>query len=171
MRLRLRAPAGQFAITLADDATIGDLVAEITRQTSVQRFEIKYGYPPKRLHFEHIDITALINHLEVTLNNETLIISPKDDTVGDGHSITTREQKAPKASKISGTNDSFSFSEVPGVSASEESTGPISLKRRTTEGEVPEIALPDRGATMGKVSCHLRYCICANRIESTSSNA
>lgn len=39
MRLRVRGPNGATALTLADDATVGDLLSQIAEKTQLAQFE------------------------------------------------------------------------------------------------------------------------------------
>jgi ubiquitin thioesterase OTU1 len=142
MRLRLRAPAGQAVITLPDDSTVADLVEQIASKTSVSRFEVKYSYPPKALRLEEFDKSLPLSKLGIKLDNETLIISPKDSPSADKVGV-----KPPISQQSSGN---FSFAGIPEASKSEKPSGPISLKKKPMEGDnVPEIPLLDRGATLG----------------------
>lgn len=49
--------------------------------------------------------------------------------------------------------ETFSFTDVPGLELTETKTpsGPVSLQRKVMEGDVPELPLPERGATLGKM--------------------
>lgn len=147
MRIRLRAPGGQFAISLPDDATVGDLITQIIEKTSVSIFEIKYGYPPKALPLEQHERSLALTKLDINLNGETLILSPKDNK--DPPQKASAPGK-PTESAQSSTNPSTPFSFTDTVGASQKAAGPISLKKKTMEGDVPELPLPDRGATLGE---------------------
>lgn len=78
-KIRIRGPGGVTAVTLGDEATVADLLNIIKEKTGLNKFGVKYSYPPKplTLHPE----TALISSLGVSLNNEQLIISSEEDTV------------------------------------------------------------------------------------------
>lgn len=140
MRIRLRGPDGQSAITLSEDATVGDMIAQIIEKTAISSFDIKYGYPPKSLPLEQKAPSLSLASLDVNLNGETLILSPKESS--------QRETKKPvDATQPSKPSTSVSFAGKP---TSPKPAVPISLKKKAMEGEVPEIPLPDRGATLGK---------------------
>jgi ubiquitin thioesterase OTU1 len=78
MRFRLRGPTGQSVITLNDDATLGDLNTAITKETSLSRFDIKIGFPPKTLDLDHLDTTKTLSDLDLRLNGEQLLVAAKD---------------------------------------------------------------------------------------------
>lgn len=135
MRARLRAPGGASTVELADDATVGDLISKIVEKTSLSSFDIKYGYPPKPLLLDRSETLRPLKDLGIKLDGEQLTISHKELPV------------APQSSQ-DGTQ---------GVTSSKGagqhgSAGPVSLQRKGIEGDVPELPLPDRGATLGRVS-------------------
>lgn len=142
MRIRLRAPGGQLVLNLPDDATVGDLRAQITEKTSISSFDVKYGYPPKALPLEQNERTLPLNQLDVKLDGETLILSSREGT----HE-TKETSSSGKLVDAANASSAVSFA---GRSGSQKATAPIALKKKTMEGDVPEIPLLDRGATMGK---------------------
>lgn len=150
IRLRLRAPAGQSTITLADDATITDLISRIIEKTSVSKFDVKYGYPPRPLLLDQHEKSTPLSKLEVKLNGEQLTISPKEDTIAlETASKSLGNAESHKASK---DTSSFSFSgDAP--AATGKLSKPIALKKKVMGGDVPEIPLPNRGATLGELEC------------------
>jgi ubiquitin thioesterase OTU1 len=152
MRLRIRAPQGASTINLPDTATISDLNSQISEKTSISKFDIKYGYPPKPLLLQQYEPSRLLSELDVKLDGEQLIISPKtDETTSKGaNQIEPAIKQTSHATKVQSSHpdpESFSFDGTP--SSSSKTTGPVSLKRKTMEGEVPELPLPERGATLG----------------------
>lgn len=78
-RLRIRGPNGMSAVALSDHATVADLLSQITEKTSLSKFEVKYGYPPKPLLLPESK-TTLLSSLGVSLNGEQLIISSLEDS-------------------------------------------------------------------------------------------
>jgi ubiquitin thioesterase OTU1 len=78
MRIRIRGPSGQFAITLAEGATVGDLRNAIIEKTGLTAYDVKYGYPPKPISLEHAETDQKLVELEIQLDREQLIISAKD---------------------------------------------------------------------------------------------
>lgn len=144
MRIRVRAPAGAVTITLPDDATVGDLLAQITEKTSIAQFDIKLGYPPKPLLLEQSDLP--LSKLETKLDGEQLTISQKDDVPAGASAGNATSQKssdlpasAPKSGQPRGDEAGRS-----------KASGPVSLQRKEMAGEVPEIPFPERGSTVGK---------------------
>lgn len=73
MRLRIRGPLGQKPIVIDDHATVGDLKKAITDCTSLNSFDIKYGYPPETLKLDSYREEDSISSLK--LDGEQLIIS------------------------------------------------------------------------------------------------
>jgi ubiquitin thioesterase OTU1 len=157
MRTRLRGPGGTSTLTLPDDATVGDLITQIAEKTSVASFDIKYGYPPQPLLLELYEKSQALSKLAVKLDGEQLIISPKDDSSQKQtrQPVTETANKGQeKGTKLPVESSSFSFTDVPGFEQSEsKQKRPVALQRaRTMEGDVPELPLPKRGATLGGFS-------------------
>lgn len=75
MRIRIRGPSGQAAISLSETATVEDLKTKITEKTSISNFELKYGYPPRPLSFSQYAETAKLSNLGIQLDGEQLIVS------------------------------------------------------------------------------------------------
>jgi ubiquitin thioesterase OTU1 len=151
MRARLRAPGGASTITLADDATVRDLLSEITSKTSLTSFDIKYGYPPKPLLLDEEEESLPLSKLDVKLDGEQLTISARETaSAGDG---TKKESKQESQTSVTQdvTPESFSFTGVtePSAPLGKKTQKPIGLQKKAMEGDVPELPLPDRGATMG----------------------
>jgi ubiquitin thioesterase OTU1 len=157
MRIRLRGPGGTSTITLPDGATVGDLIAQITEKTSISNFECKIGYPPKPFPLEESEKSLLLSKVGVKLDSEQLTISERDDGPANQDSTEAMtEVNAP--SHIEGlpaqSSDSFSFTDIPRKDRSKP-LGPVSLQRKIMEDDVPELALPERGATLGMPSTRL----------------
>lgn len=158
MRMRIRYPDGTFTISLPDDAKISDLLSEITSKTSLNNFDIKYGYPPKPLLLSQSEPSLPLSKLEVKLNGEQLTISSKEERKSSRSPKSAPSQKASNAPQVKDRQTveekSFSFSGMHGdVKPSLESVDsapPVSLSRkRGIDGDVPEVPLPERGATLG----------------------
>jgi ubiquitin thioesterase OTU1 len=158
MRIRLRGPSGASTLNLGEDATVGDLRSSITEKTSLTRFDIKYGYPPKPLYLD--SPTTLLSSLDVRLDGEQLTISAHDgpgveekaiekDAGGSQSACKDIPLSSHKDSAESRPSDQVTFDGMSGARAPKESKDPISLKRKGKDMEVPELPLPDRGATMG----------------------
>jgi ubiquitin thioesterase OTU1 len=139
MRTRLRAPGGASTVTLPDDATVGDLIAQITEKTSLTSFDVKYGYPPKPLLLEDTDRALPLSKLVVKLDGEQLTISAKADD----------EPLAPKPIKQSPKKNAAPTADLPSTSPKKLPTGPVSLQRKAMEGDVPTEPFAERNATVG----------------------
>jgi ubiquitin thioesterase OTU1 len=136
MRARLRGPGGASTISLANDATVGDLIAQIIEKTAISSFDIKYGYPPRPLDLNQNETARPLKELDVKLDGEQLIVSPKETPAVQQPSqeTSTRENNA---SASSGQTQ-------------KKGDGPIALQKKAMEGDVPEVPMPERGATLGK---------------------
>jgi len=155
MRARLRAPGGTSTIILPDDATVSDLLAEITVKTSITEFDIKYGYPPKPLLLEQSQKSQPLNQLSIKLDGEQLTISPKEDPAANKATPVVSEQTRSHdpAQKKADPPKPFSFGNIgssPEPAKTSRSSGLVSLKKKAMDGDVPEIPFPERGATVGK---------------------
>ncbi|KAL2072319.1 hypothetical protein VTL71DRAFT_11662 [Oculimacula yallundae] len=139
MRTRVRAPAGAFTITLPDDATIGDLISQITEKTSITRFDVKHGYPPQPLLLKESDKSLPLSELGVKLDGEQLTISQNDDTPVE------KEANAAAGSSISKVTQGLDGIES---AKSKKEHKPVSLQRKGMKGDVPEVHLPGRGTTI-----------------------
>jgi len=152
MRTRLRAPGGASTVNLPDDATVGDLIAQITEKTSLPSFDVKYGYPPKPLLLEESENSLALSKLDVKLDGEQLTISAKADATPP--TTEPMKQQSGTTSKSSQneapTPDSFSFSDIPGAPTKNLPSGPVSLQRKSMEGDVPTEPFLERNATVGK---------------------
>ncbi|KAB8293104.1 hypothetical protein EYC80_007463 [Monilinia laxa] len=157
MRMRIRYPDGTSTITLPDDAKISDLLSEITSETSLNNFDIKYGYPPKPLLLSQSEPSLPLSKLEVKLNGEQLTISSKEERKSSRSPKSTFSQKASNPPQVKDRQTveekSFSFSGMHGdvnpKSDSAKSAPPVSLSRkRGIDGDVPEVPIPERGATL-----------------------
>jgi hypothetical protein len=150
MRARLRGPEGTSTVNLADDATVGDLISQIIEKTSLSSFDIKYGYPPKPLLLKQSETSRPLKELDVKLDGEQLIISQREPPVVQQSSQSDTQMKTAHRTQIV---DSSSSSNLPDSSNPEElerAAGPVSLQRKSMAGDVPELPLPERGATLGK---------------------
>lgn len=152
MRARLRAPGGASTISLPDDATIEDLITQIIEKTSIKKFDVKYGYPPRPLLLNQQDKSLPLSSLNVKLDGEQLTISPREDEADRGTNKTesSKQDKTSSANKSSIPSSGFSFTgdSVP-VETPQKERKQVSLQRKAMEGDVPEIPLPERGATLG----------------------
>jgi ubiquitin thioesterase OTU1 len=162
MRIRLRGPSGASTIILDEDATVGDLRTQITDKTSLTKFDIKYSYPPRPLQLGK-DAT-LLSTLDIRLDGEQLTISSQEGSQTERGIVSANTDTKQAASQL--PVDSQQNTTVPPSSVSftgmqgsketgstsvqnEKQAGPVSLQRKGMSGDVPELPLPDRGATMG----------------------
>jgi len=140
MRLRVRGPSGTANITIADSATWGELKHEISAQTSVADFDIKYGYPPKTLDATEFSDSTALSDLGINLNGEQLTIAPNQSTTGNSLSGSAPDPSTVKSlPPLSKTNPpSHQADDFP-------SDPPLSLTRKqnpTLESDPPEIPVP-----------------------------
>lgn len=160
MRLRIRGPSGTSTAILEENATVNDLISQIKEKTGISKFDIKYGYPPRPLTLD--SKSALLTSLDVKLNGEQLTISSKEDTPSAAPQGYKESAKQPPVSN-SPLNHSFSGieSSLPAQASqeAESSSKPIGLQHKAMEGEVPEIPIPERGATLGMRASSLWYTI------------
>ena len=168
MRVRVRGPTGQTVHSLPVSATIGDLQNVIAEQTSLQSFDIKYGYPPKPLDLHSHDKATKLSELSVRLDGEQLIVS-QSLVVPSGHMPASVQQEAThprfptnnstKAqSRISqdaiSTQEPSTFScnnlkKSPSpASVTPQKPSSLSRKQTTKEMDPPELAVPTHEATM-----------------------
>ena len=160
MRLKIRGPTGASALTLGDSATVADLKQEITKATSLTNFAIKYSYPPRIVNLPSDG--TLLKDIDIKLNGQTLIIS---DSGSRGSSRTpTPPSAAPhevaeliksiSVPKFAGMNqDHGILPEKPKTKTGRtyEDPKPIPLQKKDLAKDTPELPLPDRGATLGKL--------------------
>lgn len=154
MRVRLKGPGGTATLSLDDDDTVGDLIDQIAEKTSVSSFEVKYGYPPKPLLLE--ERRKQLKDLGVKLNGESLTISPKEDPAATSDNQSKQDEQSPskttqKRTEGTASAPSVSFAGMNPSEPKKKTTKPVSLQKKAMEGEVPEIPLSDRGATLGKL--------------------
>ena len=175
MHLRVRGPDGQSVITFDSDSTVGDLRSRIIESTSIERPDIKIGYPPRPLSLEAYGDILRLSDLGIQLDREQLIVS---QSVGKNINIDNDHEKtkasAPKSVQgISShssqpstepanidSQPSFSFAGV-GIAPPyppppttnplvRKPSTPLSLTRKPTTmaTEPPEVPLPSHNSTM-----------------------
>lgn len=154
MRVRVRGPAGQSTITLSDTATVGDLLFQLSIVTSIDKFEIKYGYPPKPLPLDEFEASMTLSATGVHLDGEQLIVSEaytspnshKSKTEKASNSLEENNTASNKHKASAENASSFSFAGV--GAAPQQPSKPLSLSRKTPSTEPPELALPSHGSTL-----------------------
>ena len=140
MRLRVRGPEGQSAVTISATATVAELISEVAKATSIQgELEIKYGYPPKPLLLGELDPSTILSDSGLELDGEQLIVSEV---------YNASSEAKPRASE--GTSDGPQHvSPSAGASAQSSSAEkPLSLTRKTQNLEPPELALRSHASTV-----------------------
>jgi ubiquitin thioesterase OTU1 len=159
MRTRLRGPGGALTIILADDATVADLIAQVIEKTSITKFDLSYGYPPKPLLLEQYENSRPLRDLGVKLDGEQLIINRKEEPVvpkeptPKNHQIHQNDSVATDTHRVPPTTGSFSFADtasLPTADSKGKESGPIALQKKAMAGDVPELPMPERGSTLGK---------------------
>lgn len=132
MRIRVRGPEGQAAITLPDDATVSTLLSEIAKATSLQDFDVKYSYPPQPLQLDRSTAsTTPLSSLGIKLNGEQLIVSNRAPP-----SLPKAPSSQPEITSAIGTDPSPA------------PNPPLGLTRKPPPQDTPEIPVPTYGATM-----------------------
>lgn len=141
-------------MTLADDANVGDLIDQITEKTLLLKFDIKYGYPPKPLLLQDSERSKSLANLDVQLNGESLTISPKDVESSANADATLDKQSLQSTAPLKATQKgaesapSVSFAGMNSSDSRQKATKPVSLTKKALAEEVPELPLPERGATL-----------------------
>ncbi|OAA73760.1 Ovarian tumor, otubain [Cordyceps fumosorosea ARSEF 2679] len=92
MRARYKWPGGTGIITLGDDATLGDVVKELTTRTLVTNFGIKFGPPTAMKDLDMTETDQLAKSLGI--HGETLTLVPREErpfpskqSIGEEHSF------------------------------------------------------------------------------------
>lgn len=136
MRLRIRGPNGQSAVTLQDDATIGELRNVISQTTGLIEFDVKIGYPPVALDIVTPPSDSKAADLNVRLHGEQLLISdaapPPPPQPASGISAASSSTAPPAAT----------------MADSKQPQQQLSLSRKEAPADAPEVACPTHGATV-----------------------
>lgn len=164
MRVRIRGPAGQAAISLSETATIEDLRTQIIEKTSISKFDLRCGYPPRPLSLSDYGETAKLSAIGINLDGEQLIVS---------ETTPLASKQAPSAYELPKTLDpslgqtfakrtvdsssavipsSFSLADVGTAppSSTQKTQKPLSLTRKPTSAslDAPELPLPSHASTL-----------------------
>ena len=164
MRVRIRGPAGQAAISLSETATLQDLKTQITEKTSISNFDLKYGYPPKSLALMEYANTVKLSDIPIKLDGEQLIVS---ETTTSASKQVPSPSRPPKPldprpdqrftngignSSSATTPSSFSFADVGTAPppSTQKTNKPLSLSRKpaSTSLDAPELPLPSHASTV-----------------------
>ena len=163
MRVRIRGPAGQSAISLSESATVEDLMTQITEKTSISNFDVKYGYPPRSLSLTDYVANAKLSDIGTKLDGEQLIVSenttsaskqvpsPKRPPIPSDLSPSQRSADVARRPFSAGVPSSFSFADVGTAppSSTHNTNKPLSLSRKPTASlDAPELPLPSHASTV-----------------------
>lgn len=159
MRIRVRGPDGQSTLSIADTATVGDLVSQLSKATSIDRLEVKYGYPPQPLQLDQFEVSTKLSDTGIRIDGEQFIVSRASDaTKAASQTQEAQETKAPlnKASTSQNSealSSNFSFAGVgsPPPNSTRQSSSvnkPLALTRKAPSTEPPEVPLPSHAATV-----------------------
>ena len=163
MRVRIRGPAGQAAISLSEAATIEDLRTQIIEKTSIINFDLKYGYPPRPLSLSDYAETAKLSAIGIKLDGEQLIVSDISPLTTKQAPTTNETPKAEEANlgktvanrpvdSRSAPPSSFSFADVETAPPPliQKTQKPLSLTRKPTSAslDAPELPIPSHASTL-----------------------
>ncbi|MCJ1308667.1 ubiquitin-specific protease otu1 [Agyrium rufum] len=138
MKLRIRGPDGQSAVSLADDASISDLKQEIAKATDVPEFDIKFGFPPKPLILDDYPQSTKLADLSIRLSGETLIINPKYYDIPNPEPPARKSPSKPHPPSTRPTQSSSSTRQQQ----------PRNIDPETAASDPPEIPLPSHSSTL-----------------------
>lgn len=170
MRVRVRGPEGQSTLTFSNTATVGELVSQLSKATSIGRLEINCGYPPRPLQLEEFESTTKLSDIGIKIDGEQLTVSRAPDVVSEAPQGSEPPRNAPERNMKASLNgaDQSSNSEPPsssflfaGVdvrrsetidgdpkSQTARSDKPLALSRKIRSTEPPEIPLPSHASTL-----------------------
>ncbi len=168
MKIRIRGPTGQSTHSFSDSATIGELQNAIIEQTTLQSFDIKYGYPPKPLDLGGFDKATTLTDLELRLDGEQLIVSqslqtplepvpapvheeaahPKFSTnnANNAHPRLSQEASSSRQYSTFSSNNFGKSASSPSVKSQKSLS--MTRKQQSKGMDPPEIPVPTHGATM-----------------------
>lgn len=156
MRIRIRGPAGQAAISLSDLATVEDLNSQIREKTSISEFDLKYGYPPRPFSLRDYAETAKLSDIGIKLDGEQLIVSETTPPASNSASSANERPKLvdPNPSQTS-ANGAVSYPSAVSVAtdsplSTQKTNKPLSLTRNPTSAslDAPELPLPSHASTL-----------------------
>ena len=146
MRIRVRGPNGQSAVTIADDASIRDLKTQLTEATSIPLFDVKFGYPPQPLDLDALPAESPLSNLGVKLNGEQLIVSTRAAPKPEGGVENASQSSDPRSVPRPSASDPIPHPSIPTSAAPP--AAPLTLQRKKPSMDPPEVPLPSHGATM-----------------------
>ncbi|KAF2459557.1 hypothetical protein BDY21DRAFT_282359 [Lineolata rhizophorae] len=134
MRIRLRTPSSVKTLSLPETATVGDLLAAVSEQSGLARFDLKSGFPPTTLEVAAYGNETLLSDTGIKLDGEQLIVpSPSSSRAQLG----TSTAATPSASRPTGP--------------AQQTSEPLSLARKpapSLDTDPPEVPVPALGATV-----------------------
>lgn len=164
MRIRVRGPEGQSTVAISDAATVGELLSQLSKVTSIERLEIKYGYPPQPLPLDEFEASVKLSDAGIHIDGEQLIVSeasddvnqlasqasvlPPDSSRQDREPLSTQATDAPTSEP---RTSSFSFAGLgvpPPQNPVPNPPAPLSLSRKAPSTDPPELALPSHAASL-----------------------
>ncbi|KAF2429660.1 ubiquitin thioesterase OTU1 [Tothia fuscella] len=143
MRIGLKGGFGQKNIAIAETATVAELLVAISEATGLPEFEVKSGFPPKKIDFASFDATTPLGDLDLKLDGQRLQVDAKaasstaaPNTASGQFASTARAPKSesPKPRAAAIPPSSKSTQQLP------------SLKRKNAdkwEKDPPEVSLRD----------------------------
>lgn len=146
----MRGPSGATQVTVADDATWGELRTMISEKTSVTDFDVKYGYPPTALNTDSISPDTKLADLDVKLDGEQLIIMPRNVQASLAAPMAGHAPNPTTVGSLPSLSSIAAPKHQPGDFASgptkaEAKAAPLSLtkKANTLDSDPPEIPVPN----------------------------
>ena len=158
----MRGPEGQSTIILPDTATIGELLAQLSKATSIyQKLDIKYGYPPKPLRIDEFETSSTLSDAGIFIDGEQLIVSEAftASTKSSSDAISTTGKGLPEAAdngKLSLKGFLFSGVDKSPLNSTNDKphstpttpVKPLTLSRKIPDLEPPELALQSHASTL-----------------------
>jgi ubiquitin thioesterase OTU1 len=148
LRLRIRGPTGQSAVSLPDDASVGDLKNEITKATSITTYDLKiFDRPPRHLSLAEYDDSEKLAEIDIKLSGEQVIVSERA-------SIASQAPEAPGGPSTSNPKLSPAVylaavaTKDPIPQRNDVQVPPLSSTRKEAPMDTPEIPVPSHCATM-----------------------
>nr|POE48764.1 putative ubiquitin thioesterase otu1 [Quercus suber] len=141
MRLRVRGPQGVVLLEIDDGASWQDLRKDISTRIDVADFDLKYGYPPQAINAESINGTTKLADLPMKLNNEQLIVIPREIQQTLAAPLAGSQPKPEQVKSLPTSSNQSATIHQPGDFPDQQ----LGLKRKSRtdiESEPPEIPVP-----------------------------
>lgn len=148
MRVQVRGPEGASTLTLPEEATLADLIENISIFTGLSSFDVKYGYPLRSLNLNQRDVSQKLSKFDFKIERELLTVCSRTSDI--------TEQSEVKINPVQPKNEIQAKSDFNLSSTVEPSTTSKSYTSsfnsvptdRERRDEVPEVPMPHRGATV-----------------------